>query len=70
MSRVRQLALVLGLGLLGSFVVVMVVHYLLPVDPLRIEPLVNFRLLFAIVFLVMCSALQISFVVARRESKQ
>ena len=68
MARLRQFALVIGLGLLGSFITVMSVHYLLPIDPLNPEPLIDHRLLFVIVFVVICGALSITNVVARRES--
>ena len=70
MARVRQLALIVGLGLLGSFITVMVVHYLLPFDPFDPEPIINYRVLFAIVFVVMCGALSITHVIGRRESSQ
>ena len=70
MIRVRQLALILGLGLLGSFITVSSVQFLLPFDPLEPEPLIDHRLLFAIVFVVICGALSIANVVGRRESPQ
>ena len=68
MARVRQLALVFGLSLLGTFITVMTVHYLLPFDPLEPEPLINYRLLFAIVFLVIYGAVSITYAIASRES--
>ncbi len=68
MARVRQLALIVGLALLGTFITVMTVHYMLPFDPLEPEPLINHRVLFAIVFVVICGALGITYVIARRES--
>ncbi|MCE2407455.1 MAG: hypothetical protein J4G19_08135 [Pseudomonadales bacterium] len=68
MARARQLALILGLAMLVSFITVMTVHYLLPVDPLNPEPVINYRALFAIVFVVMCGALGVSHAVARRET--
>lgn len=68
MARTRQLALVFGLGLLGTFITVMTVNYLLPFDPLNPEPLINHRLLFAVVFVVISSALGITYVVASRKS--
>lgn len=68
MARLRHLALVVGLGFLGSFITVMCVHFLLPIDPLNPEPLINHRLLFAIVFVVICGVLSITLVVGRRES--
>lgn len=70
MTRLRHLALVIGLGLLGSFITVMTVHFLLPFDPLDPEPLINHRLLFAIVFVVTCGALSITDVIARREASR
>ena len=68
MARVRQLALIVGLALLGTFITVMTVHYMLPFDPLEPEPLINHRVLFAIVFVVICGALGITYVIASRES--
>ena len=68
MARVRQLALIVGLALLGTFITVMTVHYMLPFDPLDPEPLINHRVLFAIVFVVICGALGITYVIANRES--
>ena len=68
MVRVRRLALVFGLALLGTFITVMTVHYLLPFDPFDPEPLINYRVLFAIVFVVICGALGIAYVIASRES--
>ena len=70
MVRVRQIALVVGLGLLGSFITVMVVHYLRPFDPLDPEPTINYRVLFAIVFVVICGTLSIANIAGRRESSQ
>lgn len=70
MVRLRQVALVFGLGLLATFITVMVVHYLLPVDVFNPEPIINFRVLFAIVFVVICGALGITYVAGHRESKQ
>ena len=68
MARVRQLALIVGLALLGTFITVMTVHYMLPFDPLDPEPLINHRVLFAIVFVVICGSLGITYVIANRES--
>ena len=68
MVRLRQLTLVVGLGLLGTFITVMAVHYLLPIDPLDPEPLINYRVLFAIVFIVIGGALGIATRIVSRES--
>ena len=67
MARLRLVALVAGLGLLGSSITVMAVHYLLPIDPLEPDPLINHRVLFAIVFVVICSTLTVTYRVAQRE---
>ena len=60
MQRVREIALIVGLSLLGTFAIVMGVYLLLPMDPLNPEPLINYRAVFAIVFVVMIAALTIS----------
>ena len=66
MNRARQLALLIGLSLLGSFITVMIVHYMLPFDPFTTEPLINYRILFVTVVVVIGSALSITHVAARR----
>lgn len=68
MARVRQLALILGLGLFGAFMTTMTVNYMLPFDPLNPEPLIDHHLLFAVVFVFICSALGITYAIASRES--
>ncbi len=52
MDRARRIALTLGLALLGAFITVMTVHYLLPFDPFNTDASINFHLLFVIVFVV------------------
>ncbi|MYD44657.1 MAG: hypothetical protein F4W90_12320 [Gammaproteobacteria bacterium] len=66
MDLARRIALLGGLALLGSFIAVMAVHFLLPVDPLNAEPLINYRVLFIIVFITFVLALTITQVLARR----
>lgn len=68
MAQLRTMALVFGLSLLGSFITVMTVHYLLPFDPFDPEPLINYRVLFVIVFFVIWGAVSIARVYASRES--
>lgn len=68
MRLARSIALVLGLALLGTFIVVMTVHYLLPLDPLNPEPQINYRALFAAAFVTLTVALGITHLVSRRSS--
>ena len=66
-QRVRRFALDVGLSLLGTFAIVMAVHFMLPMDPLDPEPLISYRLLFAIVFVVIVASITITHSASRRQ---
>lgn len=62
----RLLFLLVGLALFGSFAIVTAVHYLLPFDPLRAEPLIHFGTLFGIAFVVTFVLVLVAFIASKR----
>ena len=68
MVLARQAAVLVGFALLSSFITVMVVYYMVPVDPLDPEPILSYRILFSVVFVVSLATLTIVHAVGRRVS--
>lgn len=62
----RLFLLVAGLSLFSAFAAVTTVHYLLPIDPMRTEPLIDFSILFWISLLVTAALLLIGLVANKR----
>ena len=67
-QRVRRLALIVGFALLGTFITVMTVHYMLPMDPLEPAALIDYRTLFGVVFVVICGLVGIAHTVGQRQA--
>ena len=66
MHFLRLVFLVGGLSLFGAFAIVMTVYYLLPFDPMRTEPLIQFGFLFWAAFIAFGITLLIGLKASKR----